>query len=1673
LRTHAKAAIVVAVLLLSTALGASAAPAAQVYVPAQTFSGPGSDPGQLSNPRRAAVEQATGNLFVADSGNGRVQVFDGEGNFLTAFGEAELDAPFGLAIRESGGETEIYVSDPATEQIVRYDSDEQATPGFSVDAGFTSPAAGAGQLKVGDFAAPLAVDPTNGDLWVGDPGDDRAQRYDSSGGFELANDGSDSPGGVFTGLLDLATDSAGRLYVVDSDGFITGQPDGTFADGQSRVERFSAACAHQLTLSGLTRPATVATDLATDQVAVSADQDNVDYNGEPSLHVYDSSGAKFDELRMGPATQFTTVQGLAWRTADQDVFSVNDVGYWNGSPSGTPSINRFELTEEATAAIDPVSGITTTSAELNGTVDPNGNTTTARFEISSDGGSTWKELEELAVCEVSSPGDCTGPEAVSFTATGLVPNTAYSVRLTARSVAGSIHSSVETFSTDQRQPAAVTVGASTITQTTAKLNGTVDPFALPTTYYFEYGTAPGAYTVSVPASEDGDAGAGQGLDTVSQSIFGLDPETTYYFRLVATNSQGTALGAERSFTTLAPGVVPPDIYFHVGDFTEARVGSGPGEMNSPARLAVEYDTGNVFLADGGNGRIQVFEPQGDGAPYLTEFGAGVLSSPFGIAIDQSSGDVYVSDPGLGKIVKFNSDGGSTPSFSVDPAFTSPAAGSGPGQIADFRIDIEVDRSSGELVVADSGNRRVQRFEPDGTPVPGGTFDGSTSPRGPFAAVPDIAVTAEGNVIVVDLGVPRVEEFSATGAFRLRYAYSLASQEGLVEVDPNTGYVLVGRNYGWEPGPNERITIFDGPDPIGEVFMPNPGVVSINGFDVRAGGGGELYVVSDRLFGCCGSLGGFVFRAGARPLVEIDPVSDPGDDTATFSGAVNPRALETTWRFEYSSDGEDWFAAPYPYGPAGNGSEPVPVGTDVEALHPDTEYRVRLVAQSPSGIATSAVETFTTDPGPPTVDLLGATKRTPTAARLNARVNPNGLETTYYFEYGMNSSYGTSVPLSEDGEAGDGREQAIVSEQISGLEPGTEYHYRVVAESSAGVTVGPDVAFRTRTLEEADLEPRGIELVNQPQKGNQDVGLAHLALEGDSVRWSTPGGAPGSAHPNTFMVSRRTLQTPQGWEATSALPPIATVPSGATVSVAASNPQQTKFLLEVSLTDGSISFYRYEPGSEALEFLFNRPQNMARPCACTDPPVEVSRDLSRVFVGTRKPMDPEHPDGTYQVYEVSDGQPELVSLMPDGEPASCGNAEWGNFFNAHAEASGDGSHVFFTEPVPNGSDCNGPRALYVRDVDAGTTTRISAPSLDGLEKPVRFLRATFDGTKAIFTTDGRLEDRDVNTTKDIYLWTEGEGLSCLTCISREVDVEDDENIGRYLRVSDDFTTVFFASRHQLVPGKGEQFPAATEVLNLYSLKTDGTDLTYISPWSAVSAGAVMEAPWLGTAAGGHVVYFLSDAPNATYEQASGPQYYRYDDRDLSLECMSCARPGVAGAGLFIWARFRPTTGMSADGNVAAFVTDAPLDPYDINGVNDVYEWRYGQIRLVTDGKTPFPSGSGAVSLIGISEDGEDVIFRAGAHLTGYEADRANQIYDARLGGGRLLPPEEPPCVEDDCQGPLEPVPPLPQQSSGSFVGSGNQVADAKTGKRKRCRAKARKGKGPKKAKARCARKRGSK
>jgi predicted lipoprotein with Yx(FWY)xxD motif len=122
-----------------------------------------------------------------------------------------------------------------------------------------------------------------------------------------------------------------------------------------------------------------------------------------------------------------------------------------------------------------------------------------------------------------------------------------------------------------------------------EMKGTVNPYGLETTYHFEYGTTTG-YGTSLPVP-DADVGSGQAGVPVSQTVTGVQPSTTYHYRLVANNSAGPMMTSDVSFTTPADVSSPPPTTEPV---TEPKTPAGQGK-GGPIRLKERKLKGHMIL----------------------------------------------------------------------------------------------------------------------------------------------------------------------------------------------------------------------------------------------------------------------------------------------------------------------------------------------------------------------------------------------------------------------------------------------------------------------------------------------------------------------------------------------------------------------------------------------------------------------------------------------------------------------------------------------------------------------------------------------------------------------------------------------------------------------------------------------------------------------------------------------------------------------------------------------------------------------------------------------------------------------------------------------------------------------------------------------------------------------
>lgn len=503
----------------------SGAPAFAGYVygpetPIQ-FGGPGVGNGQFADPTGVAASQATGDVYVVDKGNNRVQRFDASGDYLSQFNGSDdpsfpagFSAPTSIAVDNSTSSTDasagdVYVIDFGDNTIDKFDAAgtylSSLTPPPQVGefpAGFA-----AGELEG------IAID-QSGDVWV----------YNGRSVDEYANGGDNAfktgwETHYFSVAEGFAVDSASRVYLVH--GF------------SKLVQRFSALGINEEQIGGECEECTTA-------LAINQTGSDLFVERPTDVSVFNSSGVEIDEP-FG-TDQLTSTGGIA-------------VNSTVGTPSGgdvyvaDAAANEIDVYAPIKILPEAMTGVPLesqpTSATVSGTVDPYGGTSaTCQIEYGS------ATVYEMSVpCSPSGPFSGASVIPVTGTLTDLTAGLTYYYRIASTSSAGTSYGEDQHFRLTppplvDEQPGYAT----NVTQFSATLNGSIEPYNSPTSYHFVYGTTT-AYGSVVPVPDIYTPVNDNDEAVVPTTIGSLQPGTTYHFALVVTAPGGDVTSPDETFTT--------------------------------------------------------------------------------------------------------------------------------------------------------------------------------------------------------------------------------------------------------------------------------------------------------------------------------------------------------------------------------------------------------------------------------------------------------------------------------------------------------------------------------------------------------------------------------------------------------------------------------------------------------------------------------------------------------------------------------------------------------------------------------------------------------------------------------------------------------------------------------------------------------------------------------------------------------------------------------------------------------------------------------------------------------------------------------------------------------------------------------------------------------------------
>ena len=341
-------------------------------------------------------------------------------------------------------------------------------------------------------------------------------------------------------------------------------------------------------------------------------------------------------------------------------------------------------------------------------------------------------------------------------------------------------------------------------------------------------------------------------------------------------------------------------------------------------------------------------------------------------------------------------------------------------------------------------------------------------------------------------------------------------------------------------------------------------------------------------------------------------------------------------------------------------------------------------------------------------------------------------------------------------------------------------------------------------------------------------------------------------------------------------------------------------------------------------------------------------------------------------------------------------------------------------------------LYAR-TNESETTAISEPSkADCTEcdtsEPARavFQGASEDGSRVFFLSEQKLLGgaSGMNLYEyDFQGAKEGKGIVLVSPDAKGV-----------ARVAENGSRVYFVSEGVLTPQANEYGVSAREgEANLYVYDTEDNQTAFIGTlaagdafdWSQEDDRSVDATP------DGRVLLFTSSADLTPGDTSSVEQVFEYDAQEQTLVRVSAGQNGYNDDGNtdsypahFIFPQYfgkqepAPQLGsLSEDGQLAVFESSDALTPQALVGYPNVYEYRAGEISLISDGQDRAPGGT---RLLGMDPSGGDVFFQSADQLVPQDGDTQVDVYDARVDGG-FASPAPPSCEGEGCQGALAATP----------------------------------------------------
>lgn len=378
------------------------------------------------------------------------------------------------------------------------------------------------------------------------------------------------------------------------------------------------------------------------------------------------------------------------------------------------------------------------------------------------------------------------------------------------------------------------------------------------------------------------------------------------------------------------------------------------------------------------------------------------------------------------------------------AFSFGSRGSGNGQFN--HAEGIATSPAGDVYVADSNNHRIQKFNSKGEYL-------SQFGKSQLYLPRDIAIDSKGNFWVLD-----------------KYQ--------VLKYDSSTNFVSAFGEFGYGDGQFYYPTAID-VDSKGNIWVLDDGNYRLQEFNsegkfvrkvTEATLGRQFYPVNQLAMDSKDNIWVINSTYPGGSLIQISPegkfLAEISKDENDLPSGVTVDSQDQIWVDTYGLPSR--ISVFNPQGEVvGQVGELTPFEEPGGVFFTPLDFTVDLNGNP--WIINSLIETVQRWLVPPEATTEASSNIKGTEATLNGKVNPQATNTTYQFEYGTTTSYGSKAPASPES-AGSGTVDVSVSETISGLTPGATYHFRLAATSAAGTVYGGDKTFTTSTAPKNWIPP---------------------------------------------------------------------------------------------------------------------------------------------------------------------------------------------------------------------------------------------------------------------------------------------------------------------------------------------------------------------------------------------------------------------------------------------------------------------------------------------------------------------------------------------------------------------------------------------------------------------------